>query len=69
MDNIYMIGNGANSIYVYGNLRFDPEDMPMPYYEFNTTKLKSLGLKFKSVQEMFDDCIASLVEKSQLGQV
>ena len=49
---------------MYGNLRFDPLDIP--YYEFNTTKLKSLGLKFKSVQEMFDDCIASLVEKGHL---
>ncbi|XP_058073304.1 tetraketide alpha-pyrone reductase 1 isoform X5 [Magnolia sinica] len=33
------------------------------YYEFNTIKLRSLGFKFKSVEEMFDDCIASLKEQ------
>ncbi|KAB1207657.1 Tetraketide alpha-pyrone reductase 1 [Morella rubra] len=38
-----------------------------PYYEFNTSKLESLGFEFKSIQEMFDDCIASLVEKGHLS--
>ena len=52
---------------LYGNLRFDALDRP--YYEFNTSKLQSLGFKFKSIQEMFDDCVASLVEKGHLGQV
>ncbi|XP_019074508.1 tetraketide alpha-pyrone reductase 1 isoform X2 [Vitis vinifera] len=47
--------------------RFDALDRP--YYEFNTSKLQSLGFKFKSIQEMFDDCVASLVEKGHLGQV
>lgn len=40
--------------------------MERPYYEFNTTKVKNLGLKFKSVRQMFDDCIASFVEQGYL---
>ncbi|KAM7257448.1 hypothetical protein ACFE04_013189 [Oxalis oulophora] len=36
------------------------------YYEFNTSKLKSLGLELKSIEEMFDDCVASLVEQGYL---
>ena len=55
------------SINLYGNLRSDALDIP--YVEFNTSKLKSLGFKFKSIQDMFDDCIASLVEEGHLGQV
>uniref|UniRef100_F6I0N7 NAD-dependent epimerase/dehydratase domain-containing protein n=1 Tax=Vitis vinifera TaxID=29760 RepID=F6I0N7_VITVI len=43
--------------------------LDIPYVEFNTSKLKSLGFKFKSIQDMFDDCIASLVEEGHLGQV
>ncbi|KAM1122107.1 hypothetical protein TB1_003712 [Malus domestica] len=38
-----------------------------PYYEFDTSKLQSLGFKFKSIQEMFDDCIDSLVEQGHLS--
>ncbi|GAA0159018.1 hypothetical protein Leryth_020445 [Lithospermum erythrorhizon] len=38
-----------------------------PRYEFNTTKAKSLGMKFKPIEEMFDDCIASLVEQGHLS--
>ncbi|XP_050262618.1 tetraketide alpha-pyrone reductase 1 [Quercus robur] len=47
--------------------RFEP--LNRPYYEFNTSKFKSLGCKFKSIQEMFDDCIASLVEQGHLRSV
>ncbi|XP_065875998.1 tetraketide alpha-pyrone reductase 1 [Euphorbia lathyris] len=42
------------------------EQLDRPYYDFNTTKLKSLGLKFKSIENMFDDCVASLVEQGYL---
>ncbi|KAI3729001.1 hypothetical protein L6452_17647 [Arctium lappa] len=45
--------------------RFEQHDRP--YYEFDTTKLKSLGFKFKPIQEMFDDCITSLVEQGHLS--
>ncbi|WJX74737.1 Tetraketide alpha-pyrone reductase 1 [Trifolium repens] len=37
-----------------------------PYYDLNTGKMEGLGLKFKSVEEMFDDCFASLVEQGHL---
>ncbi|KAL6965176.1 Tetraketide alpha-pyrone reductase 1 [Sarracenia purpurea var. burkii] len=36
------------------------------YYEFNTSKLRSLGFKFKSIEEMFDDCVASLMAQGHL---
>ncbi|CAN6984670.1 unnamed protein product [Brassica rapa subsp. trilocularis] len=39
------------------------------HYDFDTSKIKSLGLKFKSLEEMFDDCIASFVEKGYLSHV
>uniref|UniRef100_A0A162A6P6 Dihydroflavonol 4-reductase n=1 Tax=Daucus carota subsp. sativus TaxID=79200 RepID=A0A162A6P6_DAUCS len=42
------------------------EKLDRPYYELDTTKLKSLGFKFKSIEEMFDDCIASLKEQGHL---
>ncbi|XP_031098120.1 tetraketide alpha-pyrone reductase 1 [Ipomoea triloba] len=42
-----------------------PEDRQ--YYEFNTSKLKSLGMKFKSLEEMFDDTVASLMEQGHLS--
>lgn len=38
-----------------------------PYYDLKTAKLKSLGFTFKSVEEMFDDCILSLVEQGYLS--
>ncbi|KAI3409149.1 Epimerase domain-containing protein [Psidium guajava] len=47
--------------------RFEPLDRP--YYEYNTLKLKSLGFEFKSAEEMFDDCLASLVEQGHLKPV
>ncbi|KAL2332343.1 hypothetical protein Fmac_019924 [Flemingia macrophylla] len=36
------------------------------HYELNTGKLRSLGFQFKSIEEMFDDCIASLVKQGHL---
>ncbi|KAK1373744.1 Tetraketide alpha-pyrone reductase 1 [Heracleum sosnowskyi] len=42
------------------------EKLDRPYYELDTTKLQSLGFKFKSIQEMFDDCVASLKEQGHL---
>ncbi|PON41878.1 NAD(P)-binding domain containing protein [Trema orientale] len=43
------------------------EQQNRPYYEFNTSKLRSLGFKFKTINEMFDDCIASLMEQGHLS--
>ncbi|XP_059643703.1 tetraketide alpha-pyrone reductase 1 [Cornus florida] len=45
--------------------RFEPLDRP--HYDFDTSKLKSLGFKFKSIEEMFDDCVASLIEQGHLS--
>ncbi|KAL5706897.1 Tetraketide alpha-pyrone reductase 1 [Ranunculus cassubicifolius] len=38
-----------------------------PYYELDTSKLKSLGIKLKGIEEMFDDCVASLKEQAYLS--
>ncbi|CAM6085583.1 unnamed protein product [Calypogeia fissa] len=39
----------------------------MPYYNFDTSKLTKLGLeKYKSLEEMFDDALASFKEKGLL---
>ncbi|RAL44387.1 hypothetical protein DM860_011664 [Cuscuta australis] len=38
-----------------------------PYYEFDTSKLKSLGMKFRSIEEMFDDTVKSLVDQGHLS--
>ncbi|KAF5754715.1 hypothetical protein HanXRQr2_Chr17g0794421 [Helianthus annuus] len=46
-------------------LRFEQHDRP--YYELSTAKIKSLGFKFKTIQEMFDDCITSLVAQGHLS--
>ncbi|KAI8553896.1 hypothetical protein RHMOL_Rhmol05G0052000 [Rhododendron molle] len=43
------------------------EALDRPYYEWNTSKLTSLGFKFKSIEEMFDDCIASLTAQGHLS--
>ncbi|TKY48201.1 Tetraketide alpha-pyrone reductase 1 [Spatholobus suberectus] len=43
------------------------EKLDRPHYELNTGKLRSLGFKFKSIEEMFDDCIASLVKQGHLS--
>uniref|UniRef100_A0A1D1YRU1 Bifunctional dihydroflavonol 4-reductase/flavanone 4-reductase n=1 Tax=Anthurium amnicola TaxID=1678845 RepID=A0A1D1YRU1_9ARAE len=33
-----------------------------PYYELNTSKLQSMGFKFKAIEDMFDDFIESVKE-------
>nr|GEU36847.1 tetraketide alpha-pyrone reductase 1 [Tanacetum cinerariifolium] len=43
------------------------EQHERPYYQFNTNKIKSLGFTFKSIPEMFDDCITSLVAQGHLS--
>ncbi|KAJ4913963.1 Tetraketide alpha-pyrone reductase 1 [Raphanus sativus] len=46
------------------------EKLDRPHYDFDTSKVQqSLGLKFKSLEEMFDDCIASFVEQGYLSHV
>ncbi|XAR59898.1 hypothetical protein NMG60_11015907 [Bertholletia excelsa] len=42
------------------------KELDRPYYEFDTSKLTKLGFKFKSIEEMFDDCIASLTAQGHL---
>ncbi|OMO72132.1 NAD-dependent epimerase/dehydratase [Corchorus capsularis] len=42
------------------------EEDGRPYYEFNTSKIKSLGFNFRPIEDMFDDCIESLVEQGHL---
>ncbi|KAK4772129.1 hypothetical protein SAY86_013904 [Trapa natans] len=38
-------------------------------YDFDTSKIEGLGMKFKSMEEMFDDCVASLVDQGYLPSV
>lgn len=45
------------------------KQLERPYYEFNTSKLKKLGFEFKSIEDMFDDCITSLLEQGHLSQL
>ncbi|KAJ1394650.1 hypothetical protein SESBI_34026 [Sesbania bispinosa] len=42
------------------------QKLDRPHYELSTGKLRSLGFEFKSIEEMFKDCIASLVEQGHL---
>ncbi|KAF6161875.1 hypothetical protein GIB67_002585 [Kingdonia uniflora] len=42
------------------------EQFVRPHYDLDTSKLHSLGFKFKGIEEMFDDCIASLREQGHL---
>ncbi|KAJ8756327.1 hypothetical protein K2173_025139 [Erythroxylum novogranatense] len=45
------------------------EESSRPRYDFNTSKLQSLGFKeFKSIQQMLDDCVASFV-KEELNSI
>uniref|UniRef100_A0A0A8XQ77 Dfr1 n=1 Tax=Arundo donax TaxID=35708 RepID=A0A0A8XQ77_ARUDO len=47
-----------------------PKSLNNPYgkqlYELNTSKLQELGVKFRGVQEMFDDCVQSLQDPGHL---
>ncbi|RRT73310.1 hypothetical protein B296_00033474, partial [Ensete ventricosum] len=40
--------------------RFHNYCAEIPRYQFDTSKLRDLGFKFKGIEEMFDDCITSL---------
>ncbi|KAL6522478.1 Tetraketide alpha-pyrone reductase 1 [Orobanche minor] len=43
------------------------EKLDRPYYDLNVSKLKGLlGMKFRSVEEMFDDCVDSLTKQGHL---
>ncbi|XP_074286314.1 tetraketide alpha-pyrone reductase 1 [Silene latifolia] len=37
-----------------------------PYYKLNTTKIESLGFKFKPLEEMFDDTVKALTKQGYL---
>ncbi|KAL9275673.1 Tetraketide alpha-pyrone reductase 1-like protein [Drosera capensis] len=43
------------------------EKLDRPYYDFSTNKITRLGFKFKTIEEMFDDCVASLVDQGYLS--
>ncbi|XP_047312057.1 tetraketide alpha-pyrone reductase 1 [Impatiens glandulifera] len=44
------------------------KELGRPNYELNTSKLEEgLGFKFKSIEEMFDDCIASLAAQGHIS--
>ncbi|XP_059308895.1 tetraketide alpha-pyrone reductase 1-like [Lycium ferocissimum] len=45
------------------------KELDRPPYEFNTSKLEGLGMKFKSTEEMFDDCIAFLKERGLISSI
>ncbi|KAM0001760.1 putative NAD-dependent epimerase/dehydratase, tetraketide alpha-pyrone reductase 1 [Helianthus debilis subsp. tardiflorus] len=45
--------------------RFEQHDHS--HYDFNSTKIKGLGLKFKSIEDIFDDCVTSLVAQGHLS--
>ncbi|XP_042507082.1 tetraketide alpha-pyrone reductase 1 [Macadamia integrifolia] len=46
--------------------RFMPLLKDRAYYNYNTSKVESLGFNFRSIEEMFDDCVASLKEQGRL---
>ncbi|CAN4080926.1 unnamed protein product [Withania somnifera] len=48
--------------------RFKKLDRPS-YEEFNTLKLENLGMKFKSIEEMFNDCIANFKERGLISSI
>ncbi|CAL4907150.1 unnamed protein product [Urochloa decumbens] len=47
-----------------------PRSLNNPYgkqsYELNTSKLQKMGVKFRGMQEMFDECVQSLKEQGHL---
>ncbi|KAL3843311.1 hypothetical protein ACJIZ3_000714 [Penstemon smallii] len=45
------------------------EKIDRPYYELNVSKLTGLGMKFRSIEEMFDDYVEYLTEKGHLSSV
>lgn len=51
------------------NCYFRFKKLDRPHYEFNTLKLENLGMKFKSIEEMFDDCVAFFKEKGLISSI
>ncbi|XP_047943792.1 tetraketide alpha-pyrone reductase 1 [Salvia hispanica] len=38
-----------------------------PHYDFDVSKIKGLGMTFRSIEEMFDDCVESLTMQGHLS--
>ncbi|KAL8152033.1 hypothetical protein V2J09_021841 [Rumex salicifolius] len=53
--------------HAHGRYLCNSKNPERPYYEFNTGKIQSLGFRFKSIEEMFDDCVSSFVEQGHLS--
>lgn len=49
---------------IFGLCRFEKIDRP--YYELDVSKLRGLGMNFRSIEEMFDDCVQSLINQGHL---
>ncbi|KAL6600559.1 hypothetical protein ACP70R_045359 [Stipagrostis hirtigluma subsp. patula] len=49
-----------------------PRSLDNPFgrqsYQLNTNKLQGLGIKFRGIQEMFDDCVQSLIHQGHLQE-
>ncbi|PIN14786.1 Flavonol reductase/cinnamoyl-CoA reductase [Handroanthus impetiginosus] len=45
------------------------EKLDRAHYDFDVSKLKGLGMKFRSIEEMFDDCVQSLKEQGHLSLI
>ncbi|KAI4318600.1 hypothetical protein MLD38_032280 [Melastoma candidum] len=45
--------------------RFEP--MNRPCYEFDTSMVRSLGFEFKPIEQMFDNCVTSLVNQGYIS--
>ncbi|KAG5608614.1 hypothetical protein H5410_019895 [Solanum commersonii] len=45
------------------------KELDRPSYDFNTLKLEGLGMKFKSIEEMFDDCVTFFKERGLISSI
>lgn len=43
------------------------EKLDRPSYDLNVSKLKDLGMKFRSIEEMFDDCVEYFTAQGYLS--
>ncbi|EYU23972.1 hypothetical protein MIMGU_mgv1a009951mg [Erythranthe guttata] len=43
------------------------EKLERAYYELDVSKLRGLGMKFRSIEEMFDDCVQSLTKQGYIS--
>lgn len=64
----YELGTILACRYPHLNVPTQFEDIlgDRPCYTINTSKLETLGFKFKSIEAMFQDCIVSLKEQGHL---